>query len=94
MHVQGRIARWLWRFNRQIGQRGQSLVEYLLVLMLAFGFARFIYFNQQFGIQPNFEKMMLGLGSYLEGNLKSGTKSGEQGRDASHAYAGTANWNN
>ena len=70
------------------------MVEYLLVLLLAFGFARFIYFNQTFGIQPNFEKVMLGLGSYLEGNLKSGTKLGAQGRDAADGFAGTSTWKN
>jgi hypothetical protein len=94
MHVHGRAARWFRSFNARLGQRGQSMVEYLLILMLAFGFARFIYFNQQFGIQPNFEKMMLGLGSYLEASLKSGTRPGGQGYKQADAFAGTSNWKN
>lgn len=88
------FLRLLWRRRRLLGNRGQTLVEFLLVLILAIGFARFIYFNQTFGILPNFDKMMLRLGSYLEANLKSGTRPGKAGVGSFEVFAGTNDWNN
>lgn len=82
------------RLKNNRGQAGQAMVEYILVLLLAFSFAHFIYFHKTFGIQPNFDKMMLRLGSYLEGNLKAGTRNGEQGHQSSDAFAGTGTWTN
>jgi hypothetical protein len=84
----------LRQWNRRLGCRGQTLVEYLLIVILALTFSRFIYFNEKFGVQPNFERTMIRLGSYLEGNLKSGTKNGEQGQNSNDAFAGTSTWTN
>ena len=75
-------------------QRGQAIVEYILVLILAIGFTRFVFFNKEFGFKAMIDKTMLRLGSYLEQNLKSGTKAGGDGVKSLDAYAGTNRWSN
>lgn len=82
------------KLNKAMNQGGQALIEYLLVILLALGFAHFIFFNKTFGVQPNFERTMLQIGGYLEANLRSGTKVGPQGTSSNHEYAGDGNWNN
>lgn len=75
-------------------QRGQALVEYLMVLMLALLFTRVIYFNKEFGFKGVLDKTMLHIGSFLEMNLKSGTQVGKQGENSLDSYAGTDSWSN
>lgn len=75
-------------------QRGQALVEYLLIMFLALGFTRFIFFNKEFGFKAMLDKTMLRIGSYLEQNLKSGTKQGGDGVKSLDAFAGTDRWSN
>jgi hypothetical protein len=76
-------------------QRGQAITEYLLVLILAFAFAHFVFFNKTYGFRGQLEKVMLRLGTYLEENLKTGTKLGNgDGRKSLEAWAGTDRWSN
>lgn len=84
------------KFLRRIlrSQRGQSLVEYVLILVIALAFTRLIYFNKTFGFKASLDKTMLTLGVYLEQNLKSGTKLGAQGENSVDGFAGTSNWSN
>jgi hypothetical protein len=76
------------------GQRGQAMVEYLLVLILSLVFLRYVYFNKDYGFKAMLDKTMLRLGSYLEDNLKTGTKPGADGEKSLDAYAGTNQWSN
>lgn len=82
------------RKSKLRSERGQALVEYLLVLILALMFTRAIYFNKEFGFKGILDKTMLRLGSYLEMNLKSGTQLGPNGKNSLDAYAGTDAWSN
>jgi hypothetical protein len=75
-------------------QRGQSLVEFVLVLILALFFTRAIYFNKEFGFKAVLDKTMLRLGSFLELNLKTGTQAGADGTASLDGYAGTNQWSN
>lgn len=80
--------------SKRRSQRGQALVEYLLVLMLALLFTRLVYFNKEFGFKGILDKTMLRVGSFLEMNLKTGTQLGSQGENSLDSYAGTAAWSN
>ncbi len=76
-------------------QRGQSLVEYMLVLILAFTFTHQVFFNPTFGFHAVLQKTMLRLGSFLEQNLKTGTKvGGSDGKLSLDPFAGTDRWTN
>lgn len=76
-------------------QRGQAILEYMLVLLLAVTFLRLIYFNRDFGFKASLDKTMLRLGSYLEANLKTGAgPTGEEGQKSLEPFAGTGRWNN
>ena len=76
-------------------QRGQAIVEYLLVLLIAFTFTHQVFFNSKFGFKSVLAKTMMRLGSFLEQNLKSGTKvGGNNGRLSLDPYAGTDRWSN
>lgn len=75
-------------------QRGQAIVEYILVLILSLGFTRFVFFNKEFGFQAMLEKTMLRFGSFLEQNLKSGTRVGADGVNSPEPYGGTGRWSN
>lgn len=89
------LSRLLRRLRRPLrGERGQSLVEFVLVLILALFFTRIIYFNKEFGFKALLDKTMLRLGSYLELNLKSGTQAGQESKKSLDGYAGTSQWNN
>ncbi|MGZ3692765.1 MAG: hypothetical protein ACXWQO_00850 [Bdellovibrionota bacterium] len=75
-------------------QRGQAIVEYILVLIMALGFTRFVFFNKEFGFKAMVDKTMLRLGSFVEQNLKTGTKTGADGVKSLEAYGGTSRWSN
>jgi|GEM_PF-5762253 len=86
-----RVIRGLSRGN----ERGQAIVEYLLVLIIAFTFTHQVFFNSKFGFKTVLAKTMMRLGSFLEQNLKSGTKvGGNNGRLSLDPYAGTDRWSN
>ncbi len=91
---------FLFRIFRRLAsplrnQRGQSLVEFVLVLILSLFFTRLIYFNKEFGFKAVLDKTMLRLGSFLELNLKSGTQAGGgETRKSLDGYAGTGQWTN
>lgn len=77
------------------GESGQALIEYMLVLILAFAFTHQVFFNSRFGFKSVLEKTMLRLGSFLEQNLKTGTKvGGSDGKLSLDPFAGTDRWNN
>ncbi len=76
-------------------QRGQAVVEYILVLLIAFVFAHQVFFNPRWGFKSVLQNTMLRLGSFLEQNLKTGTKvGGSNGELSLHPYAGTDRWSN
>ena len=75
-------------------QRGQAIVEYILILLLALGFTRFVFFNKDYGFKAMVDKTMMRLGSYVEQNLKTGAKSGGDGVKSLEAYGGTGRWTN
>lgn len=75
-------------------QAGQAIVEYILILILAIGFTRFVFFNKEFGAKAMIDKTMLKLGSFLEQNLKTGTKTGADGVKSLEAFGGTSRWSN
>ncbi len=80
---------------RRSNQRGQAVVEYLLVLLIAFTFTHQVFFNSQWGFKGLLQKTMLRLGSFLEQNLKTGTKvGGQDGKLSLDPYAGTDRWSN
>jgi hypothetical protein len=76
------------------GQRGQALIEYVLVLIIALVFTHQVFFNTNYGFKGILQKTMLRLGSFLENNLKSGTKIGGDGKLSLDPYAGTDRWSN
>jgi hypothetical protein len=77
------------------GQRGQGLVEYMLVLLIALVFTHQVFFNKNWGFKGVLQKTMLRLGSFVEQNLKSGTKvGGADGKLSLDPYAGTDRWSN
>lgn len=81
----------------QKNQRGQSIVEFILVLMLGLALTRFVYFNPEFGLSASLEKMMLRLGGHLEKNLKTGVGanvSTRVGEDSTHKFMGVSAWKN
>ncbi|HEY8278187.1 MAG TPA: hypothetical protein VIH99_01100 [Bdellovibrionota bacterium] len=76
-------------------QRGQSILEYILVLIIAFTFTHQVFFNSKWGFKGVLQKTMLRLGSFLEQNLKTGTKvGGSDGKLSLDPYAGTDRWSN
>jgi uncharacterized protein (UPF0333 family) len=75
-------------------RRGQAMLEYLLIVILALTFTRFVYFNPKVGFKASLDKTMLRLGVYLEQNLKSGTKLGEPGHSSTDSFAGISSWTN
>ncbi len=75
-------------------RRGQAMVEYLLIVILALVFTRFIYFNKNFGFKASLDKTMLRLGVYLEHNLKSGTTIGSTGHHSTDGFTGIDSWSN
>jgi hypothetical protein len=75
-------------------QRGQAMVEYMLVLILTLAFLRLVFFNKEYGFKAMLDKSMFRLGSFLEGNLKSGAKPGADGEKSLDAFAGTNRWSN
>lgn len=86
------LLRWP---RKRSGQRGQALVEYMLVLLIAIVFTHQVFFNKTWGFKGMLEKTMLRLGSFLEQNLKSGTKvGGADGKLSLDPYAGTDRWSN
>ena len=90
----GRVVKRLRRPSLR-GQRGQAILEYILVLLIAFVFTHQVFFNTKWGFKSVLENTMLRLGSFLEQNLKSGTKvGGSNGRLSLDPYAGTERWNN
>jgi hypothetical protein len=89
------ISRALQRRPRLLQQRGQAITEYILVLLLAFTFTHFVFFNKKYGFKGVLENTMLRLGAYLEQNLKTGTKlGGGDGVKSLEPYAGTDRWSN
>lgn len=75
-------------------QRGQALLEFMLILILSLAFLRFVFFNKEYGFKASLDKTMLRLGSFLEGNLKTGTKVGNDGEKSLDGFAGTGRWSN
>ena len=75
-------------------ERGQAFLEYLLVLVIALAFLRFVFFNREYGFKASLDRTMLSLGSYLEANLKSGARPGGDGQKSLEAFAGTNQWKN
>ncbi len=75
-------------------QKGQAVLEFLLVLVLSLAFLRFVFFNKEYGFKASLDKTMLRIGSFLEGNLKSGTKIGGDGEKSLDGFAGTSRWSN
>lgn len=83
------------KLRRKRRQRGQAIVEYLLLLGITVLFARFIFFHEEYGLHGLINKTMLRVGTALEQNLKSGTKPGAPGRGSNEQYAGAGgSWNN
>jgi hypothetical protein len=80
---------------RRGNQRGQAVTEYILVLILAFTFTHQVFFNKKFGFQSLLQSTMLRIGSFVEQNLKSGTKvGGSDGQKSLDPFAGTDRWSN
>ena len=75
-------------------QSGQAMVEFLLMFLIAISFTRFMYFNPNFGVKGMIDGMMLRLGSFLEHDLKSGTRSGDIGQATTDTFCGINAWNN
>jgi hypothetical protein len=75
-------------------QRGQAVLEFLLILLLSIAFLRFVFFNKEYGFKASLDKTMLRVGSFLEGNLKTGTKIGSDGEKSLDGFAGTGRWSN
>lgn len=93
------LPRWLRlrmpRLRLVRNQRGQAIVEYILVLIIAFTFTHQVFFNSNWGFKGMFQKTMLRLGSFLEQNLKTGTKvGGSDGKTSLDPFAGTDRWSN
>lgn len=80
---------------RGCNERGQAIVEYVLILFLAFLFTRLVFFHEEFGMKAMMDRTMLRLGSFLEMNLKTGTKAGPGPTEKSlEPFAGTNSWRN
>lgn len=78
-------------------QRGQGIVEFILILMLGLVLTRFVYFHKDFGLSASIENMMLRLGGFLEKNLKSGTGQNggsDAGKESTNKFMGTGAWKN
>ena len=93
-HSKSFFARFFSTRPRLRGQRGQAIVEYILVLIMAIGFTRAVFFNKEFGAKAMIDKTMLRLGSFLEQNLKTGVKTGGDGVKSLEAFGGTSRWSN
>lgn len=89
-----KLLRRLLRGPNIRNQKGQAFVEYLLVLIISLAFLRFVFFNREFGLKASLDRTMLRLGSYLELNLKTGTRPGDDGVKSLDAYAGSNRWRN
>lgn len=88
-------ARLAGGLRRPSDQRGQAITEYVLVLIIALVFTHQVFFNNNWGFKGVLQKTMLRLGSFLEQNLKSGTKvGGADGKLSLDPYAGTDRWSN
>ena len=75
-------------------QAGQTLVEYILLVIVTMLFVRFVYYDKNFGFKGVLDKTALRLGSYLEQNVKSGAKLGGDGKASMEPYAGVQRWKN
>ncbi len=75
-------------------ERGQAILEFLLILLVSLAFLQLVFFNKEFGFKASLDKTMLRLGSYLEANLKSGTKLGPDGVKSMDGFAGVSRWSN
>ena len=73
---------------------GQAIVEFLLILMLTVGFTRFIYFHPRYGFKGIIDHTMLKVGTLLERDLKTGTRTGGRGVNPTEQYMGTSTWKN
>ena len=82
------------RRRRRRRQRGQAVLEFILILLVSMMFLRFVFFHRDYGFKAMLDKTMLRLGSFLEQNLKSGTKPGADGEKSLDAFAGTSRWSN
>lgn len=82
------------RRARKRKQRGQAIVEYLLLLGITVFFARFIFFDPEYGLFGIINKGMLRVGTHLEQNLKSGTQPGGPGTGSTDQFAGASSWKN
>ena len=88
-------ARKRRRFPRLRSAKGQAFLEFLLILLVAVFFLRFVFFHRQYGFKGMLDRTMLRLGSHLEGNLKTGTRvSGGDGQKSLDPFAGTGRWSN
>ncbi len=88
-----RVRAYLFSRNKR-SQSGQAVIEYILILVIALVFTRFVYFNSTYGFKANLDKTMLSLGVYLEQNLKTGSTVGAAGKNSMEPYAGVDSWNN
>lgn len=75
-------------------ERGQAILEFMLILLISLAFLRLVFFNREFGFKAMLDKTMLRLGSNLEANLKTGTKLGGDGEKSLDPFAGTGRWSN
>jgi hypothetical protein len=63
--------------------------------MIGFVFAHQVFFNNTWGFKGVLTNTMLRLGSFLEQNLKTGTKaSGGDGQKSLDPFAGSDRWSN
>src|SRR3989344_3023457 len=77
-------------------QQGQAIIEFLLVMVLALMFTRFVFFNREYGFQAMLEKTMLRLGVHLEQNLKAGVQvqDDKETFKSLQPYSGIGRWTN
>jgi hypothetical protein len=91
---EARKSRRFFRRPKIRGQKGQAILEFMLVLLISLAFLRFVFFHRDYGFKAMLDKTMLRLGSHLENNLKSGSKPGGDGEKSLEAFVGTDRWNN
>jgi hypothetical protein len=83
--------------RRKRNERGQAMVEFLLIMLLALTLTRYVYYNREFGFKGALDKMMLKLGVFLEQNLKSGVGvnlTSSAGQGSSDKFMGLSAWKN